>query len=135
MCLYIATNTPHAFVPAIYQPPLPLFSPIFGRWQATLKIVCTLRAGTIARGAVVVKRTEQWPLYKRHPRPINHSKRRGIFLSKVVLETLGHCSVVNMQKNCVKSDTFFVQSKKIRCRESSIINKLYANKAIYLIFK
>lgn len=97
-----------------------------------LKIVCTLRAGTIARGAVV-KRTEQWPLYKRHPRSINHSERRGVFLSKVVLETLGHCSLVNMQKNDVKSDTFFVQSKKIRRRYESSNQVVYAVGTIDLI--
>lgn len=118
--LYITANAPHAFVAVIYQLPFQLFSPIFGRWQATLKIVCTLRAGTIAQGAVVVKRIEQWPLYKRHPRPINHGERRDVFLSKVVLETLDHCSLVNMQKNGVKFDTFFGKSKKIRRhRESS----------------
>jgi len=31
MRLYIAANAPHAFIPVIYQHPLPLSSLIFGR--------------------------------------------------------------------------------------------------------
>lgn len=112
MCLYIAANAPHAFIPVIYQHPFPLFSPIFGRWQAVLKIVCTLRAGTIARGeAVVAKSTEQWPLYKRHPRSINHSYAVGRLFIRGRAGNI-RFSRVNMQKNCVKSDVFFVQDKE-----------------------